>query len=249
MIAFVGAGGKTTAAWRLLQLLAASGERAVFATTTHIFQPMDLPLILSPDPDPEVIADMLAESKALVLAAGRGETGDPAHAAHSPYSADFVKLTGLEPDVLNDLARQLPEVTWLVEADGAKGRMLKAPAEHEPVIPSKTERVIVVAGLGAIGQPLDEGAVHRPEIAANLLGVPVGEIVTPELFAGLVGHPGGGLKGVPDNAEVVVLLAQWEDHLHVHADGLARELLTNSRIGRVVLINFRAPDPVVQTWP
>ena len=54
---------------------------------------------------------------------------------------------GLEPEVLGDLARRLPEITWLVEADGAKGRLLKAPEEYEPVIPDETDRVIVVAAF------------------------------------------------------------------------------------------------------
>jgi probable selenium-dependent hydroxylase accessory protein YqeC len=248
LIALVGAGGKTTTAWQLMCQLSGSDEYVVFATTTRIFQPVDLPLILSPDPDPKEIARTLTVSKVLVLAAGRGETGDPNHAARSPYSTDCVKLTGLEPDVLNDLARRLPEVTWLVEADGAKGRMLKAPAEYEPVIPSGADRVIVVAGLGVIGQPLDEGSVHRPEIVANLLGVPMGEVVTPELFVELVGHPEGGLKGIPDDAEVVVLLTRWEEPLHTHADGVAQGLLANGRVGRVALVDLSRSAPVLKVW-
>ena len=248
MVAFVGAGGKTTAAWRLLQLLAASGERAVFATTTHIFQPMDLPLILNPNPDPEEIIRVLAESKVLALAAARGETGDPKHAARSPYSADPVKLVGLEPEVLNDLARRLPEITWLVEADGAKGRLLKAPAEHEPVIPSEADRVVVVAGLEAIDEPLDKRGVHRPEIAARLLGVPVGTVVTADMFANLVSHTSGGIKGIPPRAEVVVLLTKRRDRSYVHADGIAQQLLSGQRIHRVVSINLCAPVPALEVW-
>ena len=86
LVALVGAGGKTTAGWRLLRLLVDSGERAVFATTTHIFQPRDVPLILTPDPDPAEIVRGLARSQALVLAAARGERGDPEQAAHSPIN-------------------------------------------------------------------------------------------------------------------------------------------------------------------
>jgi len=242
LIALVGAGGKTTAAWRLLRSLVDSGERAVFTTTTRIFQPKGMALILDPNPDPEEITHKLTKSQALVLAAGRGESGDPACAARSPYPADPVKLVGLEPGVLDDLARRLPEVTWLVEADGAKGRLLKAPAEYEPVVPSRAGRVIVVAGLDAIGRPLDERTVHRAEIAARLLGVQLGTIVTPDLFVNLIGHPSGGLKGIPDGAEVVVLLVQWDERSHVHADTVARQLLSERSISRVVLANL-SNDP------
>jgi probable selenium-dependent hydroxylase accessory protein YqeC len=249
MIALVGAGGKTTTAWRLLRLLAASGERAhkrvVFTTTTHIFEPRDIPLFLAPTPDPAEIARRLAKSPTLVLAAARGERGDPAHAARSPYLASPVKVVGLEPEVVNALARQLPEVTWLVEADGARGRLLKAPAEYEPVIPAEADRVIIVAGLEAIGEPLDERVVHRPEIAARLLGVPLGTTITPDLFAKLVGHESGGLKGIPSHAEVIVLLAQWDDRSHIYAKSITQRLLSEQCIGRVALVDLRDPDPVL----
>jgi len=248
LVALVGAGGKTTTAWRLLCLLVASGERTVFTTTTRIFQPRDVPLILAPNPDPAEIVRGLAESLALVLAAARGERVDPGRAAHSAYSAYPVKLVGLEPGVLSDLARRLPEVTWLVEADGAKGRLLKAPAEYEPVIPVGADRVVIVAGLEAIDKPLDERTVHRPEIAARLLRVPLGTVITQDLFANLIGHASGGLKGIPSHAEAVTLLTQWDGRPHTHADTVARQLLSDRRISRVVLADFLAPDPVLEVW-
>ena len=380
MVAFVGAGGKTTAAWRLLRLLVESGERVVFTTTTRIFEPRerDVPLLLAPEPDPAEIERLLARSPALVLAAGRGEEVevDPAHPARSPYAAFATKLVGLAPDVLSALAQRLPGVTWLVEADGAKGRLLKAPAEYEPVLPAGAERVVVVAGLEAIGRPLDERTVHRPEIAARLLGLPgscakpppqvgvgsqlrqargeavtepptgpstgsgqavgglpgscakpppqvgvgsqlrqargeavtepptgvgglpgscakpppqvgVGsqlrqarlDVITPAMVATLLGHQAGGLKGIPPQVQVVVLLTQWGDALaapagpgemqpearlqpgnsrpaprttdhvsHPHAEAIARQLLSGARIGRVVLANLRAAEPVLKMW-
>ncbi|MFQ6100728.1 MAG: selenium cofactor biosynthesis protein YqeC [Anaerolineae bacterium] len=248
LVALVGAGGKTTAAWRLLHLLIASGERTVFATTTHIFQPKNVPLILTPNPDPTEIVRGLAESPALVLAAARGERGDPGRAARSPYSAYPVKLVGLEPGMLSDLVRRLPGVTWLVEADGAKGRLLKAPAEHEPAIPAGADRVVIVAGLEAIDKPLDECTVHRPEIAVRLLHVPLGTVLTPNLFVNLIAHTSGGLKGIPSHAEAVALLTQRDGRPHTCADTVARQLLSHRRISRVVLVNLRAPDPVLEVW-
>lgn len=250
-MAFVGAGGKTTAAWRLLRLLAAAGERVVFTTTTRIFEPLEngLPLILASHPDRAEISGALAGSPTLVLAAGRGEEGDPAQAARSPYAASPVKLVGVDPEALSDLVLELPGVTWLVEADGAKGRLLKAPAEYEPVIPGGADRVVVTAGLDAIGMALDERMVHRPDIAARLLDVPPGVTITPDLLAALVGHAGGGLKGVPPGAEAIVLLTRWSDRRHdACAQAMARRLLSERGIRRVVLADLRAPNPVLETW-
>lgn len=238
LVALVGAGGKTTTAWRLMNLLIGSGERVLFTTTTRIFRPRALFLLLAPNPTPAEIAQRLAESPALVLAVAMGEMGDPAQAAHSPYPADPIKLVGLDAQVVNDLARKLSNVTWLVEADGAKGRLLKAPAEYEPVIPSRSDRVIVVAGLDATGKLLDKRTVHRPEIAAHLLGVSLGATVTPQLFVELIGHPAGGLKGIPTQAKVVVLLTQWNDRPASHADTVARQLSSNHRIERIVWVNL-----------
>ena len=99
LVALVGAGGKTTVAWRLLYLHVASGERTIFATTTHIFQPRDVPLILTPNSDPTEIIRGLTESLTLMLAAAQGERGDPERAARSPYSAYPIKLMGLKPGV------------------------------------------------------------------------------------------------------------------------------------------------------
>ena len=238
LVALVGAGGKTTTAWRLMNLLVGSGERVIFTTTTRIFRPRNASLLLTPNPTPAEIAQRLAESPALVLAAAPGEMGDPAQAAHSPYPADPIKLVGLDVKVVNDLARKLPDVTWLVEADGAKGQLLKAPAEYEPVIPSRSDRITVVAGLDAIGEPLNERTVHRPKIAAHLLGVSPGATVTPALFAKLIGHPVGGLKGIPTQAKIAILLTQWNDRPATHADAVARQLLSNRRIERVAWVNL-----------
>jgi molybdenum cofactor cytidylyltransferase len=248
LVAFVGAGGKTTAAWRLLRALGSAGERAVFTATTRIFRPKDGSLMLAPNPSPADVARALDEPPILFLAAAQGEEGDPDHAARSPYPAQPIKLVGLAPEVLDGLVRQLPGVTWLVEADGAKGRLLKAPAEHEPVIPGGANRVVVVACLDAIGRPLDDDTVHRPEIAARLLGVPQGALVSPELVAGLIGHPAGGLKGIPELAEVVVLLTEWSGRSRDDAGVISRHLLSGRRIGGVVLADLSTSGLVVGAW-
>lgn len=248
LVAFVGAGGKTTAAWQLMNSLLDAGERVIFSTTTRIFEPRDAPLVLAPYPRPGPLVIKLLESPGLILAATEGEPGDPEHAARCPYPAKPVKLVGLKAMTVNELARRLPGVTWLVEADGAKGRLLKAPTEHEPAIPRGADRVVVVAGLGAIGKALDEQTVHRPEIAAEFLNVALGTAITPDMFARLIGHTSGGLKSVPPRAEAVALLTQQGDTPSPHAESVARQLLSSSRISRVALAGFPTLDPALEVW-
>ncbi|RME30810.1 MAG: putative selenium-dependent hydroxylase accessory protein YqeC, partial [Thermoflexia bacterium] len=248
LIALVGAGGKTTTIWHLLCSLVARGEPVVFTTTTHIFKPRQAPLLLDPSPDPALVAMLLTRWKALLLAADLGEGGDPQMAAQAPYPATPRKLVGLAPDILSNLAQRLPGVTWLVEADGASGRGLKAPADHEPVIPRAAQRVVIVGSLDVLGLPLDETTVHRPERAAAILRVPPGTPITPEVVSGLMGHAQGGLKGVPPGAAAVALLTQRGDHPRPEAAVIARHLLLGRRIHRVVLANPRVPHPVLEVW-
>ena len=44
----------------------------------------------------------------------------------------------------------------LVEADGSRRQPLKCFGPHEPVIPPRTDCIVHVAGLSALGRPLDE---------------------------------------------------------------------------------------------
>jgi len=262
MIAFVGAGGKTTAAWRLSDELVHAGERVVFTTTTQVFQPRSgsVNLVLDPSPTVADLESGFTRGPRVVLAAGLGERGDPQQAARGPYPAEPVKLVGPAPTVLDRLggrkARELPGVTWLVEADGARGRLLKAPADHEPVIPSGTDRVVVLAALDALGRPLAANTVHRPEIAARLLGVEIGVPITANIIADILSHPLGGMKGIPAEAESVVLLTQWGpvvSEAEPEADPAAGEtiadqLLGTGRIARVVQAGLRKANPVTRIW-
>jgi molybdenum cofactor cytidylyltransferase len=251
VVAFVGAGGKTTAAWRLMIDIRDSGHRAVFTTTTRIFKPAagDVALVLDPDPDIAELGQALTGASSVVWAAGVGERDEPDRARRSPYPAEPVKLVGVAPDVVDRVSRRLPEATWLVEADGAKARLLKAPASHEPVIPSEADHVVVVAALDAVGRPLDEDTVHRPEIAARLLGTSTGAPITSEMVADLIEHPRGGMKGIPAGAEPIVLLTRWGGATGADAQGIAEHLHRTGRVARIVYADLLAHDPVVAVWP
>jgi len=243
-VAFVGAGGKTTAIWRAQAELAAEGARVVYTTTTKMMEPAlprDGALDLAPRPDAARIADLLCRAPRLVLAARRlSETYTP-QAGHPVPSRPF-KLDGLPPDVLDELVAQLPGVTWLIEADGAKGCGLKIHAAHEPVIPSSVAMVIVMAHLDVLGRPLDATTAHRVDDATRLLGVPIGTLITPALFARAL-CDATSLKGVPERARVVAMLTQQSATLH--PDALALADLMRERYSRVVIAALRADEPVL----
>jgi probable selenium-dependent hydroxylase accessory protein YqeC len=246
-VAFVGAGGKTTAIWRVQAELAAAGLCSVVTTTTKMMEPVlppDGALMLTARPDAGRLAKLLDSAPRLVLASGRWGEFQPLHSDHPVPSRPY-KLDGLPPETLAELFNRLPNVTWLIEADGAKGAGLKIPAAHEPVIPSHVTTVVVMAHLDVLGQPLSAKTVHRMADATRILDVPAGTPLTSEMFARILTDESLGLKGVPAQARAVAMLTQRGDTLHPQALGLAGHLM-RARYERVVIAALRADEPVLQ---
>jgi len=248
IVSLVGAGGKTSAALRLLDELAQAGQRVVLTTTTKFLEPIPRPgecLILA---ETLVAARRaLADSQCTkpILAQRRLAETDAAFAAGAPYPVRANKLAGLPPEWLDALAAQFPRLTCLVEADGARHRLLKAPAAHEPVVPAATTLHIPMADLAVLGQPLTEAAVHRAALVAQCLDVPPGASLTPLLVARLLAHPQGGLKGAPDAARIVPLLTWWRDGPLTEAAIETADLLAaRPGIERVVVANPAADVPL-----
>jgi probable selenium-dependent hydroxylase accessory protein YqeC len=117
---------------------------------------------------------------------------------------DGEKLCGLDPVAIDALADLFDIV--LVEADGSKGLPVKAPASHEPVVPASSSIVIGVVGLDALGRPMDEHIVHRPEFFGPLVGCAPGERITAAHIARLANSTNGLFKNAPAKAMRAVLL-------------------------------------------
>lgn len=212
-VAFVGAGGKTSA----LFILARQFDRPVLVTTsTHLgVDQVNMADIHMPLSD---IEDLKSLDPAKL----------PAVTAVTSWEVKEDRLAGLDPARLNALsafARE-NELPLLIEADGARRLALKAPGEHEPAISDFVDTVVVCAGLSALGAPLANGNVHRPEVFAQLAGIPLEAALTPEVLIRVLLHPQGGLKNIPARARKIVLLNQADTpELEGAARGLAAALL------------------------
>jgi len=193
-IAIVGGGGKTTALFQLGRQL--DGLTWV-TTTTHLgtdqLDIADRHFLISTVS--EIDLHLLKTQKLSLL------TG--------PFTPDD-RVRGLSPEVLEQIVQLANDerISLVVEADGARSHPVKAPAEHEPVIPEWVEMVIVVVGCAALGKPLNSEWVHRPDQFSLLTGLKKGQIITPESLARMFIHPLGGLKGIPKNARKVALFNQ-----------------------------------------
>lgn len=239
LIAFVGGGGKTSAMFRLAEELVAGGGLVVTTTTTRIFAaqvalaPAHVVVVAGM---PERLAETLARTRHVLV------TG--------PVDDEAGKATGAAPAVVEGLLRLPGRPTVLIEADGARMRPFKAPAEHEPVIPAGTTLVAPVVGADVFGAILGAERVHRPDLVAALAGTALGEPVTPAVVARVLAHPAGGLKHVPAAARVIPLINKVEtDNDLALARETAAHLLAHPRIEAVVIGAVKgAGEPVREVW-
>jgi len=225
-VAFTGAGGKTSA---MIALARELDPPVVLTTTTHlgVWQAdfTDIHLVVT---KPEEIRSGLLKEKKIILVTGRAGDDD--------------RLRGLSGETLRKLQLQCKQshVTLLIEADGAKQRLVKAPAQYEPVIPKNVDRVVVLAGLAALGMRMNDSVVHRPENFTQVTGLQENEIIQAEQLVALLGSEEGGLKGVPDNCMKVLFLNQADD-LVLQSEGgwIAKKLL--DRFNRVLVGSLENP--------
>ncbi len=251
-LACVGAGGKTTTCWRAWLECRSPDAPAIFSTTTHILEPVlppDSALYVSRDPDPARVHSLVRRVTGVILAAAR-LPDILTNVEPNPIAPSRpVKLSGLQPEQIDRLIEQLPGITWLVEADGARGRSLKVPAAHEPVVPSRVSAVAVLAHLDVIDQPLDEALAQRADRVAEYFRMKIGERVTGRHLTQLLTDPQGGLKGVPAGARIAAVLNQRQaQRLHPQAQSVAQSLLASGRYERVVVAALRAKHPVLKVF-
>ncbi len=250
IIALIGAGGKSTLLFRLGNELAAAGKQTLLTSTTRLWtRQIDRAPFSVIGGDPFLLSQELPISlrgyrQVLTMAGAAPEPG---------------KLRGLSPEAICRLSALADVDALVVEADGSRERPLKAPAGHEPVIPPCVTHVITVAGMAGVNQPLDQRWVHRPEIAAELIGLRLGDPLTPAAIARLLLHPAGGLKGHrAGRASFLYLNLAWDDAgLEDAADNRlawAREiadLVLESPVAQpayqaVLIGSAQAEDPVLE---
>ena len=169
MIVVVGSGGQTTYIREQAKKYLAQGKRVLVTTTTHMYAEADT---LYTNDAAEICACL--QEKGYCMAGQRAEpagetrTDDRLKGGFvSPEQRARTKICALSPEVLSRAARCADVV--LVEADGSKGKPVKFPASHEPVIPEHTDRIVIVMGFFAVGQTIEE-ACHRPELVCKCLG-------------------------------------------------------------------------------
>lgn len=229
LVSIVGAGGKTTTMYTLAAELAQRGNRVVTTTTTNIYIPGQS------DTDTLIVADEIPTMLKMVNDAWKQ------HHRVSVAGAVIVagKLGGLQPDQPYELLTRGGADVVIVEADGARHAMIKAPAEYEPVVPLQTNVALLVMSAEAINQPLNADIAHRPERIAAVLGIEQGEILTPQLIAHLMTSPQGSMKNIPERASAYLLIT----HVSPERQSVVQEVVTfaGSYMGNLHVLGSEMP--------
>ncbi len=148
---------------------------------------------------------------------------------------DDHKITGPDPAEVGRVL-DLPEVdVVVVEADGAHGRPIKAPASHEPVVPPSSTLVVITMGIDAVGGRLGDVA-HRPERAMEFTGLGADDVLTAPHCAAILLHPHGALRVVPPGARVVVAITKVDAATENAAAEVRSQVAAHPAVDRVVII-------------
>ncbi len=189
-VAAVGGGGKTSLLTAIARRFhAQTGKPAILTTTTKIFAPLPeegLGLALG---DIDTLSKNLRPCIDACGVSWFARSREGKAPVPGLESEQRMKLSGFAPPEIERL--KLGDALTLIEADGARRLPIKAPGPDEPVLPEGLDAVLGVVGLDALGAPLRESHVFRPEALARICGLGSGEEITAQAVARLCAHPDG----------------------------------------------------------
>ena len=186
LVNFVGGGGKTALIHRLMDEWSDDGT-VLYTTTTRIHPP-------KPSEGLVVISsDNLPLLRMMVERVGASCPGRPYKLVVTRHFMDPDLLQGVPPDFDNGLDRQA-FLLLLNEADGSARYSIKLPREGEPVLMEKADYLVPVIGLDCLNQPLGPNVVFRFQNFADKFSLRAGELMTPEIAAGILMHTQGVCK-------------------------------------------------------
>jgi probable selenium-dependent hydroxylase accessory protein YqeC len=236
LVCAVGAGGKKTTLYRLVEAHRAAGSARIGLTCTVAMAPppawLGEPVIAEGEELARAI-DRLGQDQSLVI-----------YAQRSPKPG---RVGGVPPEVLARLHDEGGFAVTLIKADGARMRWIKAPAAGEPVLPPGVATVLPLVSAKVLGQPLTDAVAHRLQRVVAVTGAQPGEVLTPEHVARFLTSKQGALQAV-GNAAVVPIINMVDDQAKREAARAAARLAlaSSDRLARIVLACMTATDPVIE---
>ena len=232
-IAFVGGGGKSTTMYRLAVELAEKQKRVLVTTTTMIFHPefKNRPYnIFYTGSIYSVLQNNLPGNGTITVAG-------------SEIIAEGEKIKGFTSVEIKQIQTSGKFDVILVEADGARGKPIKAPAEYEPVIPLNTDIVAGVIGMDCLGTIINNKNVHRPEIFTKITGSSIGDILEIDMVNKLLKSPIGIFKGSSPKCRKIVIFNKSETLNRISkAKEIAGNISESLNIERILISSMTGND-------
>lgn len=231
VVCCVGAGGKKTTMFRLAE---AHPGRVGITATAHIeFFPRSLKA-----------TNYIGEERELFDAIEKDKTSMAI--AFAKPSERFGRRAGVSLDSIQRFKDIGNFDLLVIKADGARGRFIKAPAEHEPAITSCADTVIPILSARIIGLPLRDDIAHRVEKICKVTGLKEGDDIKAIHIARLLSSENGSLKNA-GSAKVIPLINMVDNN---ELENLAREaakqaLQMTDRFDYVVLAAMKENQPIV----
>jgi probable selenium-dependent hydroxylase accessory protein YqeC len=231
IVCCVGAGGKKTTMYRLAN--EHTGRVGITATSHIEYFPKALPATKYIENEHELLNKVGNDSHSRIIA-----------------FAQPSERKGRRAGISLNLVQTFKEIgnfkLLLVKADGARGRYIKAPAEHEPPLPDCVNTVIPIISAKVIGQALTVNIAHRVELISKIAGIDEHKVIEPVHIARIFTSPHGALKNA-GTARIIPLINMVDDS---EREQLAREsameaLSLSDRFNYVVLAAMKNDDPVI----
>lgn len=231
VVSIAGGGGKTSLLFALASDARAAGQATLLTTTTRIYDPRDEHRAF----DTFLLNPAWASTGSRLPAALDFSVNARAGGFVVVLGAGVVagKMVAIHPGLIDSCPDDWDMV--LVEADGARHRPIKAPADHEPVIPHGSDVVCAVVGLDCLGAPLDDEHAFRPELLERVTGLPQGQRIEASTIAALCAAPLGCFKGTPYGAKRVLILNKADLVSTEAARTVARAVMSTGAVDAVAI--------------
>ncbi|GJM05404.1 MAG: hypothetical protein DHS20C09_13950 [marine bacterium B5-7] len=231
VVCCVGAGGKKTT---MFQLAKAHAGRVGITATAHIEyfpKTLDATNYIGAEDD--------------LLDAIRKDASSKTIAFAKP-SERFGRRAGISQNLLQLIKDENRFELIVVKADGARGRLMKGPAEHEPATPVFVDTVIPVVSVKVIGLTLNDKIAHRVDQLSKITGLNEHDEIKPEHIALLLSSNEGALKNT-GTAKVIPLINMVD---YTEQEKSAREaaqlaLTMTDRFDHIVLAAMKKEQPIV----
>jgi probable selenium-dependent hydroxylase accessory protein YqeC len=123
------------------------------------------------------------------------------------------------------------------------------PADHEPVIPACTSRLIGIIGLNSAGQRLSDQWVFRRERFVQLTGLDDGSKISDSAVIAVLTHEKGLFKNAPPQAKCIAFFNQADSAYNFAAgQRMARTLIKKKTPGlhRIIVGQLLFDPPVLE---